>query len=132
VRVAIATSKSRPERTESLHILGISHTIAEGSSISHYCVALSEIHTIPRFHKKKLHYNQITLNSNNKMKSTWEIRNEGKGKTKHGMYIQSLVTHDNVIMNQNNIANTLNNHFLCIADSCNSDNNKHIRGRTVK
>jgi hypothetical protein len=60
------------------------------------------------------------------MKSTWKIINEEKGKTKHGMHIQSLVTDNNVIMNQKKIANTLNNYFLSIADSVNSDNNKHI------
>ena len=35
------------ENKESLYILGISYTIPEGSSISHFCTALTEIHTIP-------------------------------------------------------------------------------------
>jgi len=60
------------------------------------------------------------------MKSTWKIINEEKGKTKHNTDIQSLVTANNVIMNQNKIVNTLNSYFLSIADSVNSDNNKHI------
>jgi hypothetical protein len=60
------------------------------------------------------------------MKSAWKILNEEKGKTKTGMDIQSLVTDNNVIINQNKIANIFNNYFLSIADSVNSDTNKHI------
>jgi len=60
------------------------------------------------------------------MKITCKIINEEKGKTKHDTDIESPVTNNNVIMNQNKIANTLNNYFLSIADSVNSDNNKHI------
>jgi hypothetical protein len=60
------------------------------------------------------------------MKSTWKIINEEKGKTKTGMDIQSLVIDNNVIINKNKIANFLNNYFLSIADSVNSDTNKHI------
>ena len=54
------------------------------------------------------------------------MKKNGWGGTKHSTDSQSLVTHDNVIMNQNKIANTLNIYFLSIADSVNSDNNKHI------
>jgi 2C-methyl-D-erythritol 2,4-cyclodiphosphate synthase len=48
------------------------------------------------------------------------------GKTKNSIETQSLVVDNNVIMNQNKIANIFNNYFLSIADSLNSDNNKHI------
>jgi hypothetical protein len=65
------------------------------------------------------------------MKSTWTKINEKKGKTKHNTDIQSLVTDNNVLMNQNKISNTLNNYFLSIADSINSDNNKHINTSTT-
>jgi len=41
--------------------------------------------------------------------------------------IQSLVIDNNVITNQNKTANTFNNHFLSIADSINTDINKHIQ-----
>ena len=60
------------------------------------------------------------------MKSTWKIKNEEKGKTKHSTDLQSLVTDNNVIMDQKIITNTRNNYILSIADSINLDNNKHI------
>jgi len=60
------------------------------------------------------------------MKSTWKIINKGKRKTKSSIDIQSLVINDNVIMNQNKIANIFNNYFLSIADTVNSNNNRHI------
>jgi hypothetical protein len=58
--------------------------------------------------------------------NTWKIINEEKGKTESGIDIQSLVINNNVIMNQNKIANIFNNYFISIADTVNSDNNKHI------
>jgi len=75
---------------------------------------------------KKLHYNKIILSSKNKMKSTWKVINEEKGKTKNSIDIQPLVVDNNIIMNQNKIANIFNIYFLLIADSINSGNNKHI------
>ena len=76
---------------------------------------------------KKLHYNKLILSSRDMMKCTWKIINEEKGATKNGMDIQSLVIDNNIITNQNKIASTLNNYFLSIADSINTDINKHIR-----
>jgi len=55
------------------------------------------------------------------MRTTWKIINEEKGKTKSSIDIQSLVINNNVIMNQNKIANVFKNYFISIAD-----NNKHI------
>ncbi|GFG29899.1 hypothetical protein Cfor_02255, partial [Coptotermes formosanus] len=78
---------------------------------------------------KKSHYNKIILNSKNKIKSTWKIINDEQGKTKQDIDIQSLVVDNEVIINQNKIANTLNSSFLFIADTINSDNNKHINAR---
>jgi len=60
------------------------------------------------------------------MKSTWKIINEEKGRTKSSIDIQSLVINNNIIMNQNKIANIFNNYFLSISDAVNSNNNKHI------
>jgi hypothetical protein len=60
------------------------------------------------------------------MKSTWKIINEEKGKTKNSIDIQFLVVDNNIIINQNKIANIFNNYFLLIADSINLGNNKHI------
>ena len=75
---------------------------------------------------KKLHYNKIILGSKNKMKSTWKIINEEKGRTESAIDIQSLATNNNVILNQNKIANIFNNYFISIADTVNSDNSKHV------
>jgi hypothetical protein len=75
---------------------------------------------------KKLHYNKIILNSKNKMKSTWKIINEEKGKPKHGADIQSLVIDNNIIVNQNKTAVNFNNYYISVGDSVNTDNNKHI------
>ena len=58
---------------------------------------------------KKLYYNKIIHGSENKMKTTWKIINEEKGKTKSSIHIHSLVINNNVIMNQNKIANIFNN-----------------------
>jgi len=55
-----------------------------------------------------------------------KIINEEKGETKSGVDIQSLVINNNVIINQNKIANIFNNYLLSVADIVNSDNNKHI------
>ena len=60
------------------------------------------------------------------MKSTWKIINEENGKPKHSTDIQFLVIDNNIVMNQNKIADNFNNYFLSIADSINTDNNKHI------
>lgn len=60
------------------------------------------------------------------MKSTWKIINAEEGKSKHCPDIQSLMTDNNVIMNQNTIAETFINYFMSIADSINTDNNKHV------
>jgi len=60
------------------------------------------------------------------MKTTWKIINEKKGKTKSSIDVQFLVINNNVIMNQNKIANIFNNYFISLADTVNAGNNKHI------
>jgi hypothetical protein len=60
------------------------------------------------------------------MKSTWKIINEEQGKTKRDSDIQSIVLDDNVIMDHKQIVNIFNTYFLSIADSLNSNNNKHV------
>jgi hypothetical protein len=56
-----------------------------------------------------------------------ENKNGEKGTTKNGLDIQSLVIDNNVITNQNKIANTFISYFLSIVDSINTDINKHIQ-----
>jgi hypothetical protein len=82
-----------------------------------HCAVLSKVILAA----KKLHCNKIILGSKNKMKSTWKIINEEKGKTKNDTDIKSLVINNNVIMNQNKIANIFNNYFLSVADTVTSD-----------
>jgi hypothetical protein len=74
---------------------------------------------------KKLHYNKCILSSRNKMKSTWEIINEERGKSRKGIDIQSLIIDNNEIMNQKQITNIFNNYFLTMADTITSNNNNH-------
>lgn len=78
-----------------------------------YCKVLSKVIIAA----KKLHYNKIISKSNNKMRSTWEIINVEKGKTKRGNCVQSLMVENKVIRNQNKIANAFNKFFISIADS---------------
>ena len=87
-----------------------------------YCTVLSKV----ILNAKEVHYNKIIHGSKNKMKSTWKIINEEKGKTNSSIDIQSLIINNNVIMNQNKIANIFNNSFISIANTVNSDNNKHV------
>jgi len=84
-----------------------------------YCAVLSKVILTA----KKLYYNKIIHGSKNKMKTTWKIINEEKGKTKSSIDIQYLVINNNVIMNQNKMANIFNNYFISIADTVNADNN---------
>jgi hypothetical protein len=46
------------------------------------------------------------------MESTWKIINEEKGKTKNDTDVKPLVINNNVIMNQNKIANIFKDYFL--------------------
>ena len=87
-----------------------------------YCAILSKVILTA----KKLHYNKIILGSTNKMKSTWKVINEEKGKTKCRIDIQSLVIYNHAIIKQNKIANIFNNYFIPIGDTINADSNKHI------
>jgi exonuclease III len=66
---------------------------------------------------KKLYYNRIISKSNNKMKSTWEIINEVKGRIKKDKCINAIFVDNKTIKNQNKIANVFNKFFLSIADS---------------
>jgi hypothetical protein len=78
-----------------------------------YCKVLSEVIIAA----KKSYCNGIISKSSNKMKSTWEIINEDKGKTKKENGIQSIMVDNKLIKKQNKIANIFNKYFLSIADS---------------
>ena len=87
-----------------------------------YCKLLSKV----ILSAKKLHYNRIILNSNNKMSTTWKIINYENRKPNHIKNSISLKTDNKEITNQNTVANIFNNYFLSIAKSLNSGNNKLI------
>jgi len=75
-----------------------------------------------------MHFNKIIQNSENKIKSTWKIINEEKGKFKDSQNMKFLRINNKMIFNQEAKANTFNNYFLSVADSlCNDfkavDNN---------
>jgi len=65
---------------------------------------------------KKLHYNKIILNSNNKIITTWKIINHEDGKPNNCKNTVSLRIDNKEIINQNIIANIFNSYFLSIAE----------------
>jgi hypothetical protein len=75
---------------------------------------------------KKLHYNSIISNSDNKMKSTWKIINGERGKIKRDKSIQCLVFENRQVRSQKEIANIFNKYFLSVTDSIGLNNNKHV------
>jgi exonuclease III len=87
-----------------------------------YCKLLSKV----ILSAKKLHYNRIILNFNNKIITTWKIINHENGKPNHCKNTISLRIDNKEITNQNTIANIFNSYFPPIAESLNSGNNKHI------
>ena len=74
---------------------------------------------------KHLHYSKIIHNSENKIKSTWKIIEEEKGRTKNKSDIQCIKINDTIIYNQEEIAMTFSNYFLSIADSINNKNKRY-------
>jgi hypothetical protein len=74
--------------------------------------------------QKKLHYYDIILRANNKMKSTWKIINREKGTNQHDMSISSLTIDEITISNQCIMANMFNNYLSSVADSIKLDKNK--------
>jgi hypothetical protein len=75
---------------------------------------------------KKLYYDRIINNSDNKMKSTWQIINEERGKTKKDIDIQALMLDKKITMNEKEMAEILNNYFLSIATRSRVNNNIDI------
>jgi hypothetical protein len=71
---------------------------------------------------KHRHYNEIIRNSENKIKRTWKIINEERGKTRSRPIIQFLKINNNIVNNQDDMANIFNNYFLSVADLLNKDN----------
>jgi exonuclease III len=83
-----------------------------------YCVILKKV----ILNAKKMYYNDIIQKSNNKMKASWNIINNEKGKSKNKSNITQIVDEDIVITNHKQIANFFNNHFLTVANMNNAFN----------
>jgi exonuclease III len=93
-----------------------------------YCEVLSNV----ILSAKKLYYNNLILNFNNNMATTWKIINHENRKPSHDNNIASLKIDNKEITNQNKIANIFNNYFLSIADSLNAGKNNHTNIKESK
>ena len=71
---------------------------------------------------KRMHYKEIIRKSKNKVKNTWKIVNEAKGKYKDKPNIQFLNFKNNTIANREKIANIFNDYFLSVANSLKKGN----------
>jgi exonuclease III len=83
-----------------------------------YCKVLARVIRAAKY----THYNKVILNSKNKIKSTWKIINEEKGKSNPRSDIKFLKKGNNIISNQEEMATIFNNYFLSVADLINKDN----------
>ena len=71
---------------------------------------------------KRIHFDRIISNSENKTKSTWKIINKENGKYKGRQHPQFLKGNNKLIFNQEDMANIFNNYFLSVADLLNKEN----------
>ena len=85
-----------------------------------YCLILTKVIC----NAKNLYYNNIILQSKNKIKSTWKIINSESGITHQDTSIPLLKLDDKLIANQHKIANLFNSYVLSVADSTNGNMNK--------
>jgi hypothetical protein len=73
---------------------------------------------------KNFHYHGLILNSNNRIKTTWNIIKTVTGKRTNNTEVQFLKIDGKLTDNHHVIADSLNDHFLTIADKINSNNAK--------
>jgi len=86
-----------------------------------YCSILTKVIC----NAKKLHCNNIILQSKNKMKTTWQIINRERRISQPDISIPKLEMHNSTITNQQVLANTFNRYFISVADNIKDDiNNK--------
>jgi hypothetical protein len=67
--------------------------------------------------KPKKYFNKQVLNSNNRMKTICDITKLVTGKLTTNYVFQGLVINKNIISNNQDIADSLNNYFLPIAEN---------------
>ena len=92
-----------------------------------YCSILTKVIR----NAKILHYNDIILRANNKIKTTWKIINREKGTKQQDISVPTLTIDDSTIANQSIIANTFNNYISSVADSISLDKNKDITSNRI-
>lgn len=71
---------------------------------------------------KKLYYNRLISNSNNKRKTTWNIIKTVTGRKFNNAGIQALNIDGKLMDHRHTITESLNNYFLTIADKINTNN----------
>jgi len=90
-----------------------------------YCKILSKVIRVAR----KLHYDKMILNSENKMETTWKIIKRETGKRNHKLGVHSLKINNNIMHNHIMIVITFNRFFISVAhaiiSSVKSGNNIH-------
>lgn len=74
---------------------------------------------------KKIYFNEIILNSNNKIKTTWNIIKKECGKFRSKEEIYTLVTNNSKTSDTTEIANIFNKYFLSITDNLNITQNNN-------
>jgi hypothetical protein len=74
---------------------------------------------------KKIHYNNLLVNSSNKTKTTWNIINENINKRPQKNYISLLNINGTITHNSQVIANTFNTYFLTVAQHIHTENFKN-------
>jgi hypothetical protein len=123
ITTGIKTSCNR--KRELFHLCRLNNDANLKAYYKRYCKILSNVILLA----KKLHYNRIILNSNNKMATTWKIINHENGKPSHSNTTIALRIDNREVTNQAKIANIFNNYFLSIADSLISSNNNHTNAK---
>jgi hypothetical protein len=88
-----------------------------------YCKILSRVINAA----KRLHYDRLIVNSDNKMKTTWNIVKSVTGKRSWNKSVQSVDINGALSENQQLIADSFQNYFLSIAEKIVSKNNEELK-----
>ena len=96
------------KKRELFHLCRLNNDTNLKSYYKRYCKVLSNVILAA----KKLHYNRIILNSQNKMATTWKIINYENGILNHCNNTISLKIDNKEVTNQKKNANIFNSYFL--------------------
>jgi hypothetical protein len=98
--------------------------ISNDPNLKNYFKIYSKILSIIIRAAKKLHYDKLISNFNNKIKATWNIIKTITGKSTNNIEVQLLNIKGKITDNYHLIADSLNNYFLTIVGKINSNNAK--------